>query len=258
MSSNVSIISDEDGDFPDWIEIYNNNQSIYNLNEYFLSDDASDKFKWNIPNTTIEPYDFLLIFASGKDRNVWASHWETIIDWGDIWKYRIGTSEPPTSWNQISFDDTLWSSGPSGFGYGDGDDSTIVSQTISLYLRKDFTVSDILNIKLAQLHIDYDDAFVAYLNGIEIARRGIGQFGVPPAYNQTADELHEAQIYQGGLPDAINVDNIQSLLINGNNVLAIQVHNYGATSSDLTMIPFFTKFGDEHSSGKSKWYAGFN
>jgi len=240
MSSNVSIISDEDGDFPDWIEIYNNNQSIYNLNEYFLSDDASDKFKWNIPNTTIEPYDFLLIFASGKDRNVWASHWETIIDWGDIWKYRIGTSEPPTSWNQISFDDTLWSSGPSGFGYGDGDDSTIVSQTISLYLRKDFTVSDILNIKLAQLHIDYDDAFVAYLNGIEIARRGIGQFGVPPAYNQTADELHEAQIYQGGLPDAINVDNIQSLLINGNNVLAIQVHNYGATSSDLTMIPFLT------------------
>ena len=240
MSSNVSTIADEDGDFPDWIEIYNTNQNSYNLNGYYLSDDSADLFKWAIPNTTINPQDFILIYASGKDRNVWASHWETVINWGDIWKYRIGTSEPSANWNQISFDDTLWSSGPSGFGYGDDDDSTVVSQTISLFLRKEFSVFDAADVELAQLHIDYDDAFVAYLNGVEITRRNIGQPGIPPPYNQTSDDLHEAQIYQGGLPDAIHIDQIKSILQTGTNVLAIQIHNYDANSSDMTMIPFFT------------------
>jgi hypothetical protein len=240
MSSNSATIADEDGEFPDWIEIYNSDSSAINLNGYFLSDDSSDVFKWRIPDITLDQNAFLLLYASGKDRKIWANHWETIINWGNTWKYMPGTAEPPPDWNQVVFDDSLWLSGPSGFGYGDGDDSTTISPTISLYIRKSFFVSDLNNINLAQFHVDYDDAFVAYLNGVEFARRNVGIPGVRPTFNQLADELHEAMIYQGGLPEVILIDNIQSLLQTGTNVLAVQVHNYTSNSSDMTLIPFFT------------------
>ena len=240
MSSNVSTISDEDGDYPDWIELYNSDLNPVNIKGFYLSDDITDIFKWRIPNVTIEPQSFLLVYASDKNRKIWANHWETIIDWGDVWKYRLGTSEPPSNWNQVSFDDSQWSSGPSGFGHGDHDDSTAVAPIISLYIRKLFSISDISNIELAQLHIDYDDGFVAYLNGIEFCRRNLGQPGIPPAYNLHAGVSHEAEMYQGGLPEAINIEHIQSLLQVGTNVMAIQVHNYEIDVSDMTLIPFFS------------------
>jgi hypothetical protein len=239
MSANSNIIADEDGDYPDWIELYNSGNSSFDITGFGLTDD-SDYYKWILPDLSLHPREHLLIFASDKDRRSSAKHWETIINWGDIWKYKTGTSEPPADWKDIAFDDSSWSSGPSGFGYGDGDDSTVVSQIISVYIRKKFTISDINDILLVQMHVDYDDAFVAYLNGIEIARENIGQVGVPPVYNEWATSSSEAQIYQGGLPKVYSEDNIRALLNNGENVLAIQVHNYGPTSSDMTLIPFFT------------------
>ena len=44
----------------------------------------------------------------------------------DTWKYFLGDLEPPTDWKEIEFYDANWPSGISGFGYGDGDDATIV------------------------------------------------------------------------------------------------------------------------------------
>ena len=48
------------------------------------------------------------------------------------------------------------------------------------------------------MDIDFDDAFVAYLNDVEIARSNIGIYGDHPAYNQVANTCEEAQMYQGG------------------------------------------------------------
>jgi hypothetical protein len=90
------------------------------------------------------------------------------------------------------------------------------------------------------LNVDYDDAFVAYLNGVEIARENIGTVNIPPAYNQSATNYTEPLIVYGGSPKTYIIQNYQSLLQNGNNVLAIQVHNYGTGSSDLTLIPFLS------------------
>jgi CotH kinase protein/Lamin Tail Domain/Chitobiase/beta-hexosaminidase C-terminal domain/FlgD Ig-like domain/Divergent InlB B-repeat domain len=56
----------------------------------------------------------------------------------------------------------------------------------------------------------------------------------------SAQSSHEAQIYQGGLPNTFVIDNILDLLVTGENTLAIQTHNYEISSSDMTMIPFFT------------------
>ena len=170
------------------------------------------------------------------------NHWETVVYSNDVWKYFVGTSEPDADWRNLTFDDSSWMDGKGGFGYGDGDDSTIVAPTISVYLRKAFTLTDTSQIKALILHIDYDDAFVAFLNNQEIARSNIGQVGDYPTYDQSALTYMEALMYQGGKPQEYLLDknDFAGLLLEGENVLAIQGHNYGAGSSDLTSIPFLS------------------
>jgi len=240
MSSNSETLFDEDGDTPDWIELYNVGPNNYNLNGFGISDDLSEPFKWILPNIELPAEEYLLLFASGKNRYDWVPHWETIIDWGDNWQYLLGNHEPPSDWNQQNFDDVGWLNGPSGFGYGDEDDATIVNPTMSLYVRHEFNISNTESILKILLHVDYDDAFVAYINGVEIARANIGTLGVPPPYSQGADSWAEAVLYQGGEPDYFMIDSVQSLLQDGLNVVALQVHNYDIGSSDLTLIPFLT------------------
>lgn len=68
MDSNKSTIVDEDGEFPDWIEIINSSDSPVNLKGYGLSDDKDKPYKWQFPGIKIDPNQCLLVFASGKDR----------------------------------------------------------------------------------------------------------------------------------------------------------------------------------------------
>ncbi|MBI9037174.1 MAG: CotH kinase family protein [Bacteroidales bacterium] len=239
MTSNKNTIIDEDGDTPDWIEIINKGSETISLQEYGLTDNIDDPLKWVFPEIEIEANAYLLVFASGKDKIEIGGHWETIINWGDEWKYLIPESELPENWNKLDFNDVSWLSGPSGIGFGDDDDATIIpSPCISVFIRKKFTVEDFPEILSGVFHVDYDDAFVAYLNGVEIARANIGTPGNPPAYNETAIDSREALIYQGGLPElyVFNPD----LLFPDTNVLAIQVHNLSFGSQDMSIIPFLT------------------
>ncbi len=68
MSSNTSTIADEDGDYPDWIELFNPTDNEINLYKYSLTDDADNPAKWLFPNITLSPGEYLVVFASGKDR----------------------------------------------------------------------------------------------------------------------------------------------------------------------------------------------
>ena len=169
-------------------------------------------------------------------------HWETAVFDNDIWKYLPGTSEPDTNWRELAFNDAAWLQGQGGVGYGDGDDSTVISAVTSLYLRKSFNIIDTSEISEVILHVDYDDSFVAYLNNVEIARSNIGTVGDHPLFNQGANTDHEAQMYQGGLPDQfiINPQLLDTILNQGNNILAIQVHNTNINSSDLSSRIFLS------------------
>jgi len=69
MAANVSILEDEDGDYPDWIEIHNRGTQYITLDGFYLSDDESLPTKWSFPSVTIFPNSFLIVFASGKDRS---------------------------------------------------------------------------------------------------------------------------------------------------------------------------------------------
>jgi hypothetical protein len=67
-SSNYAIITDEDGDYTDWIELYNTTNVSISLNGFTLTDDLANLQKWTFPDTTIGAQSYLLIYASGKDR----------------------------------------------------------------------------------------------------------------------------------------------------------------------------------------------
>lgn len=68
MSNNDNIIIDEDGDFSDWIELYNPNNQNINLSNWSLSDDDESLNKWTFPDIEIEANNYLLIFASSKNK----------------------------------------------------------------------------------------------------------------------------------------------------------------------------------------------
>ncbi|MFA9388637.1 MAG: CotH kinase family protein [Prolixibacteraceae bacterium] len=240
MSSNQQYMLDSDNDTPDWFELYNAGTTPINLADYSVNDNLDPDLAWTFPSYSINPGAYILVFASGKDRKDFPLYWNTIITEGDTWKYIVPSSEPVPAWKNISFIDSGWEQGPSGFGYGDDDDQTVLNKANSVFIRKIFVVNKTSDVVEGLLHMDYDDAFVAYLNGTEIARANISSNGAP-AYNAIADNSnHEARMYSGGLPDAFEIENIQSLIITGNNVLAIQVHNAGSNSSDLSAIPFLS------------------
>ncbi|OFY63936.1 MAG: hypothetical protein A2V64_04765 [Bacteroidetes bacterium RBG_13_43_22] len=167
------------------------------------------------------------------------NHWETAVYNNDTWKYFVGIFEPDPGWRQLLFDDSAWAQGTGGFGYGDNDDNTIIPVCTSVYLRRKFNVTDTGVIASALLSMDYDDAFVAYLNDVEIARVGIS--GVYPLFSQTGND-HEAVMYRGGLPESFFVDKnkLNICLLQGENVLTVQVHNSSVTSSDMTSNVFLS------------------
>lgn len=70
MASNSSTITDEDGEYSDWIELYNSSNSPISLMGYHLSDDIEDIYKWAFPDTVILPNEYLIVFASSKDRAI--------------------------------------------------------------------------------------------------------------------------------------------------------------------------------------------
>lgn len=77
QSSNKATIKDESGNYEDWIELYNKGLAYVNLSGYGLSDDQSMLFKWIFPNVLLGPDQYLLIWASGKNRAVSGSHLHT-------------------------------------------------------------------------------------------------------------------------------------------------------------------------------------
>ena len=67
MASNSSGLLDFEGDTPDWIEVYNNGSVAVNLLGWHLTDNAAQPTKWTFPTRVLNPGEFLIVFASGKN-----------------------------------------------------------------------------------------------------------------------------------------------------------------------------------------------
>lgn len=70
MASNDTVLADEDGEYPDWIEIQNYSLTDVNLEGWTLTDEAAFQYKWMFPSVTLKAGQHLIVFASGKNRRI--------------------------------------------------------------------------------------------------------------------------------------------------------------------------------------------
>lgn len=236
-------VADAVGLDSDWIELYNAGSETINLSEYHLSDNSEEWDKWKFPEVNIAAGEYLMLLASGKDKAYFADHWETAIYDNDLWRYYPAFGPPPANWTTLDFNDIIWESGAGGFGFEDGDDATEIVGANGVYIRKTFDLEAIDELQYMFLHADYDDGFIAYLNGQEIARSATME-GVIDRYDAFTTGLHEALLYQGLAPEGFLFDELENVLVEGENVLAIHVLNNNNLSSDLSGR-FFLSFAGE-------------
>ncbi len=172
------------------------------------------------------------------------SHWESIVRESDEFRYLLPKAEPTEDWTALNFNDQSWETGKGGFGFGDNDDKTVVAATKSMFLRKKFTLPNSVKVHNLILDIDYDDAFVAYLNGVEIGRSKNLPIG-KPGINANVSTDHEAQLYTGGQPERFMI--YPGLLTLGSNILAVHILNTNVGSSDMSARIFLNSEieGDE-------------
>lgn len=75
-ASSITTLKDEDGDYPDWIEIHNTTNQTIDLSNYALSDSTDKLVKWRFPQgSTIAPNGYFVVFASKKDRAAAEGSW---------------------------------------------------------------------------------------------------------------------------------------------------------------------------------------
>ena len=237
--NNSSQIMDHRDKHVSWLEIYNTGNKPESLADYQLKKDDSKNFV--LPDVQLPPGETMLIYTSGKDISR-AFRWESLVQASDEWDYFVPAKPITRNWTKKKFDSSNWKSGPGGFGYGDEDDGTIVKAYESICIRKEFEIKDSTLIEALLFHMDFDDGFVAYLNGKELARDNTGKKGKYYRFDVDAKSAHEAVMYKGRNPKSykISKEEWRPHLTNGKNVLAIQVFNYGEKSSDMSAIPFLT------------------
>ncbi|HQO87536.1 MAG TPA: fibronectin type III domain-containing protein, partial [Bacteroidia bacterium] len=167
----------------------------------------------------------------------------TIFPLNSVWKYLDNGTNQGTAWRDVAFSDATWASGPGEFGYGDGDESTVVSygsnasnKFITTYFRKTISIADISAFTSMQLGIKRDDGVVVYVNGVEVWRDNIN--GVVTyttlAANDAADD--GSSLLTANIPT--------SYFVNGTNVIAVEIHQFVANSSDLSFDMSLTGMGN--------------
>lgn len=145
-----------------------------------------------------------------------------LISVGDSWAYLPGTNEPPVSWREPDYDDSGWRRGDSGFGLTSRGENTqfigVPRGHGAMYFRRPFAVTNLDEIQALVLRVDWQGGFVAYLNGREILRRGLGQPGMPVTHTNIA-ELRVA-----GVAEDLPLPEFRGLLRPGTNLLSAEVH----------------------------------
>jgi hypothetical protein len=159
---------------------------------------------------------------------------ETILRQGSTWKYLDDGSDQGTAWRDPDFIDTAWASGPAQLGYGDGDEATVLNfgdssdKFRTTYFRRDFSVSDPSAYQTVRLRLLRDDGAIVYLNGTEIIRNNMpsGPVDYQTFANVTVGGADESTFYDFDINPA--------LLRPGSNLLAVELHQTSATSSDIS------------------------
>jgi hypothetical protein len=156
-----------------------------------------------------------------------------IITEGSTWKYLDDGSDQGTYWYFLYYDDTPWNEGVSEFGYGDNDESTVVSfgsdasnKHLTTYFRKSFNIENPNLYNDLTLEAIRDDGIVVYLNGTKVWQ----------------DNMPENFDYQTPATSGIGGDDetewistvIDNNLVGGVNIIAVEIHQSSSSSSDMS------------------------
>lgn len=149
------------------------------------------------------------------------------------WRYLDDGSDQGTAWTTLAFDDGGWRSGVAQFGYGDYDETTIVSygpssssKFITTYFRRAFDVSNPAEIAALQLRLLRDDGAVVHLNGTEVFRSNMPGGAVGYRTLASGNAADESSFLEAVLDPR--------LLLPGRNVIAVEIHQAAGNSSDIS------------------------
>ncbi len=163
----------------------------------------------------------------------------TLIERGSVWKYKDNGTNQGTAWQNLNFNDNSWAAGPAQLGYGDGDEATVVSygpnsgnKYPTTYFRHTFYIQKASDFTELSLRIVRDDGAVVYINGVEAT----------PRINMPSGSINYLTLAQGpGVPVGgadestfYKYDIDPHLLVNGNNIVAVEIHQANRTSSDIS------------------------
>ena len=159
----------------------------------------------------------------------------TLVSTGSTWKYLANGTDQGTAWRATSFNDSTWPSGPAQLGYGDGDEATVLgfgpapnNKFITTYFRRAFNVTNASLFTGLMLRLMRDDGAVVYLNGVEVWRTNMptGSVGFLTPASTAIAGADESTFVQTTISP--------TLLVSGTNVLAVELHQSGGTSSDIS------------------------
>jgi len=160
---------------------------------------------------------------------------ESVINFGDAWSYLDDGSNQGSAWQAPNFNDNSWESGNAELGYNQNSTTTTIdfggianNKYITTYFRKDFTITDQANITAAEIQIVRDDGAVVYLNGTEIQRLNL------PSGNISFTTQASNAISGSDESTPVTFTFSPSLLVNGTNTIAVEMHQAAPTSSDLS------------------------
>lgn len=294
-AENDTGLADDNGDRADWIELFNASTGAVNLAGWHLTDDADEPAKWTFPAAILAPQQFLVVFASDKDRTNWPGtlHANFKLDAGGEYlalvrpdgtdAHRFAPAFPPQS-GDISFglpmaqqevtllaegspcftrtagtgivplgwivatgaDDNAWSPGVSGVGFdlqptyapliGMNLQAAMYPTATLQQIRIPMVLSNLPPLGGLWLDMMYDDGFVAWLNGRQIA---ITNAPVPVG----SMFLLQSKATAGHADSlATNFETFAASaaitnLVNGSNLLAIAGLNLATNDDDFLILP---------------------
>jgi hypothetical protein len=151
------------------------------------------------------------------------------------WRYLDTGVDPGPSWAAPGFDDSSWRVGVGQFGYGDGDEATVVGfgpdparKYPVTWFRTTFTIDDPATIASLTLALVRDDGAAVHVNGVEVHRTNLQTGPLGPTTRATVN-------VEGAAERAWNTVTLPtSVLVAGTNTIAVSVHQQWLGSSDLS------------------------
>jgi hypothetical protein len=157
----------------------------------------------------------------------------SVLPFKSTWKYLDDGSNQGTAWSGNLYNDSNWKTGQAQLGYGDGDESTIISygpdpnyKHITTYFRNTVSITNLANYTEFTASLLRDDGAVIYVNGIEVYRSNLptGTITYLTKATTCTDDGKTAQTFKIA----------PSVLINGENVIAVEIHQDGRSTSDVS------------------------